>query len=211
MTAPADPSETALYRGFSISPMHFSDRGYLIDGEMIRHGFVISRDRVSIMPGAAWARTRVQAEWMIDLFIETAGRPVNEPGGFWAEHALRKDSRDADPVYAERERGEQERFQMLQCRERIVWPTSDGIRQGYFCNAVPGFSRHHTFCSRDVSIEVDGLVADRQPGGERHFALQGLDLGTNNADRARSLLGKIAAMVNERYDALFETAPAERA
>ena len=60
------------YKDFIIKPKRdFGQYGYLIDGKMVKEGWVVTDNRnVNVMPGATWFQTIEQSKLAIDVLIE---------------------------------------------------------------------------------------------------------------------------------------------
>jgi len=60
------------YKNFIINPKRdFGQYGYLIDGEMVKEGWVVTNQQnVNVMPGATWFQTIEQSKLAIDVLIK---------------------------------------------------------------------------------------------------------------------------------------------
>jgi len=60
------------YKNYIIKPKRdFGQNGYLIDGKMVKKGWVVTNHRnINVMPGATWFQTIEQSELAIDVLIE---------------------------------------------------------------------------------------------------------------------------------------------
>jgi hypothetical protein len=62
------------YRGFMIKPKQdFGRFPHSIGGQVVAHGFVVTKQGANVMPAAAWFSTITQAQEAIDLLIEADG------------------------------------------------------------------------------------------------------------------------------------------
>lgn len=72
----------AQFLGFTIKPkLDFGLHGYLIDGKMVKEGFVVCKNGCNIMPGATWFQTVPDAEQAIKVLLHV-GEPYNNKR-FW--------------------------------------------------------------------------------------------------------------------------------
>jgi len=60
------------YKNYIIKPKRdFGQNGYLIDGKMVKKGWIVTNHRnINVMPGATWFQTIEQSELAIDVLIE---------------------------------------------------------------------------------------------------------------------------------------------
>lgn len=73
--------------GFTVEPkLDFGNNPHLIDGEWVSTGFVVTKDGVNVMPGAAWFRTVEEALDGIAAYIVADGNGDK----FWALMRLAK-------------------------------------------------------------------------------------------------------------------------
>lgn len=63
------------HRGFRIEPKRDfgAGRGYLVNGQWIKKGYVVVKDACNVMPGAAWFQTVAEAKRAIDVLIAVGG------------------------------------------------------------------------------------------------------------------------------------------
>ena len=66
------PNVQMEYRGYVIVPKRdMGNSPWLINGNSVRRGYVITQNGVNVMPGATWACSLIEAKVMIDTLEET--------------------------------------------------------------------------------------------------------------------------------------------
>jgi hypothetical protein len=63
------------YRGYRIVPkLDFgTGKGFLINGQWVKEGWIVTKDHANIMPGATWFLTVEEAQRGIDTLIAANG------------------------------------------------------------------------------------------------------------------------------------------
>lgn len=84
-------SQTPTYRGFTIAAKRDFDIGFLIDGFLVRAGYIVTDGVCEVMPGAVWFQTVQHAMKAIDDLIASQAMPRGPTGEhpFWALNRLR--------------------------------------------------------------------------------------------------------------------------
>lgn len=63
-----------VYRGYQILPKRdFGRHGFLIDGKVVKRGYVVTDGMCNVMPGATWTQTIWRARELVDALIESQG------------------------------------------------------------------------------------------------------------------------------------------
>jgi len=89
------------YRGFHIAEKgDFGDHGFLIQGMMVKTGYVVTANGVAIMPGAAWFQTINAAMRAIDDLIASTDMPRDGEHPFWALNRFRRNAEERAPELA---------------------------------------------------------------------------------------------------------------
>lgn len=89
------PSHTVEYRGFGIvRKMDFGNQPHLIDGHMVKEGYLAIENGCNALPGATWGQTVQSVKNMIDDLItareDAATKDIPVATAFWARVRLRR-------------------------------------------------------------------------------------------------------------------------
>ena len=65
------PNISIEYKGFTILPkLDMGSSPWLVNSNEYRRGYIVTRNKVQVMPGAAWFTSIIEARAAIDILIE---------------------------------------------------------------------------------------------------------------------------------------------